>query len=98
MGLGLEQVDPFHKKNQTAEQKKKTSETEEKSESGKNAELYSYYEELIKEHTKRFPNANDKLALALILSRGARPTVSKNRELTILDIDKTISMQHRSLK
>ena len=37
------------------------------------------------------------MALALILSRGYRPTVSKNRDLAFLDIDKMISIKHNTL-
>lgn len=52
---------------------------------------------MIKEYTDKYPNANDKLALALILGRGFRPTVSKNRDLALLDVDKIISIRHKSL-
>jgi len=52
---------------------------------------------LIKEYTQKHPNANDKLALALILGRGFKPTLSKNRDLNFLDIDKMISFKHKSL-
>lgn len=52
---------------------------------------------MIKEYIKLYPNANDKLALALILGRGFRPTVSKNRDLALLDVDKILSIQHKSL-
>ena len=65
--------------------------------SKENARLYAYYEELIKEYTESHPNANDKLALALILGRGFRPTLSKTRDLALLDTDKLLSMQHKSL-
>lgn len=67
------------------------------SSSRENALLYAYYEEMIKEYTSKYPNANDKLALALILGRGFRPTVSKNRDLALLDVDKIISIRHKSL-
>ena len=63
-----------------------------------NAQLYTYYEDLIKEFVAKNPAANDKLALALILSRGFRPTISKNRDLALLDIDKMISLKYNSLK
>ena len=64
-------------------------EEEEVSQSKENARLYAYYE---------YPNANDKLALALILGRGFRPTVSKNRDLALLDVDKILSIRHKSLE
>ena len=63
-----------------------------------NAQLYTYYEEMIKQYTARNPGACDKLALSLIMCRGNRATVSKNRDLQLLDIDKMMSMQHNTLK
>ena len=63
-----------------------------------NAQLYTYYEDLIKEFVAKYPAANDKLALALIMSRGFRPTISKNRDLALLDIDKMISLKYNTLK
>jgi hypothetical protein len=73
-------------------------EEEEVSQSKENARLYAYYEEMIKDFIKQYPNANDKLALALILGRGFRPTVSKNRDLALLDVDKILSIRHKSLE
>lgn len=52
---------------------------------------------MIREYTQKYPNPNDKLALALILGRGFKPTVSRNRELSLLDVDKMISFRHKSI-
>ncbi len=41
---------------------------------------------------------SDKLALALILTRSDKATISKNRDLTLLDVDKLISIKNKSLK
>ncbi len=38
---------------------------------------------------------SDKLALALILTRAEKGTVSKNRDLTLLDVDKVISFNNK---
>ena len=38
------------------------------------------------------------MAIALILSRGNKATVSKNRDLSLLDVDKMVSLSNRSLK
>lgn len=41
---------------------------------------------------------SEKLALTLILSRQRKATITKNRALTLLDIDKMISFQSQSIK
>lgn len=38
------------------------------------------------------------MALSLIMCRGNRATVSKTRDLELLDIDKMMSLQHKTLK
>jgi len=43
-------------------------------------------------------SAGDKLALALILTRGCKPTLTKNRDLAFIDIDKMISVKNKTLK
>jgi hypothetical protein len=43
-------------------------------------------------------SAGDKLALALILTRGCKPTLTKNRDLSLIDIDKMISVKNKTLK
>ena len=109
MGLGLELVDPdFNSRQQRQQQTQQENQQQTQQEtqqppaqsslSQSNAQLYAYYEDLIKEYTGDQPSINDKLALALILSRGERPTISKNRELALLDIDKMVSFQHNTLR
>ena len=41
---------------------------------------------------------SDKLALALILNRNNKATITNNRNLTLLDIDKLISFHKPSFK
>lgn len=43
-------------------------------------------------------SAGDKLALALILTRGCKSTLTKNRDLAFIDIDKMMSIKNRTLK
>lgn len=53
---------------------------------------------MIKDLIDKHPLTGEKLAIALILSRGNKATVSKNRDLSLLDVDKMISLSNRSLK
>jgi hypothetical protein len=47
---------------------------------------------------QKYPSAADKLALALILGRGNKPTLTKNRDLSLLDVDKLVSLKNKSLR
>lgn len=53
---------------------------------------------MIKETVEKYPLTGDKLALALILTRADKPTLTKNRELSLVDVDKMISIKNKSFK
>ena len=53
---------------------------------------------MIKRYAKAHPLKSDHLALTLILTRGQRATLTKTRDLALLDADKLLSMNCKSLK
>lgn len=48
--------------------------------------------------TEKYPLAGDRLALALIMTRADKPTITKNRELSLVDVDKIVSIKNKSFK
>jgi hypothetical protein len=48
--------------------------------------------------TEKYPLTGDRLALALIMTRADKPTITKNRELSLVDVDKMISIKNKSFK
>lgn len=47
---------------------------------------------------EKYPLTGDKIALALIMTRVDKPTLTKNRELSLVDVDKMISIKNKSFK
>lgn len=47
---------------------------------------------------EKYPLTGDRLALALILTRADKPTLTKNRDLALVDVDKMISIKNKSIK
>jgi hypothetical protein len=48
--------------------------------------------------TEKYPLTGDRLALALILTRADKHTLTKNRDLSLVDVDKMISIKNKSFK
>jgi hypothetical protein len=53
---------------------------------------------MIKQTTEKYPLTGDRLALALILTRAEKPTLTKNRDLSLIDVDKMISIKNQSIR
>lgn len=53
---------------------------------------------MIRDYSHKYPSTLDKSTLGMIMIRNNIPTVNKNRDLSLLDIDKIMSLNNKTLK